>query len=297
MIVSMKITATMSRPFRWIVRTNLPAIAFVIFGLILAGCQSQAPKAAAQAAAISPAPPPPTLFLAGDSTVHNTKPGLTGWGDVIGQFFDVTKISVTNFALSGRSSRTFQTEGWWDKVLADAKQGDFVMIQFGHNDGGALDDTNRARGSIPGLGEESKEIYNPIMKKQEVVHTYGWYMRKYIADARAKGMTPIICSPVPRMPTQPRKPSDVDRYVVWSREIAANQNVFFINLNQIIRNHYAGFTTNEIKTIFYTPQDNTHFSLAGAEFNAACVIEGLRQLKNSPLKDYILDQSKPLPSN
>lgn len=287
----------MPRPFRWIVRPNLPASASIILGLLLVGCQSHAPKAEARAATVSPPTTTPTLFLAGDSTVHNTGPGLVGWGDVIGQFFDPAKISVTNFALAGRSSRTFQTEGWWDKVLADAKPGDFVMIQFGHNDSGALDDTNRARGSIPGLGEESKEIYNPIMKKPEVVHTYGWYLRKYIADARAKGMTPIICSPVPRMPTQPRKPGDVDRYVVWSREIAANQNVFFINLNQIIRDHYAGFTTNEIKTIFYTLHDNTHFSLAGAGLNAACVIEGLRELKNSPLKDYILDQSKPLPSN
>jgi lysophospholipase L1-like esterase len=218
----MKVTAIMPRPFRWIVRPNLPGIAFVILGLFLTGCQSQAPKAAAHATTVSPAATLPTLFLAGDSTVHNTGPGLTGWGDVIGQFFDPAKINVTNFARGGRSSRTFQTEGWWNGILSVAKPGDFVLIQFGHNDGGPLDDTNRARGSIPGLGEESKEIYNPIMKKQEVVHTYGWYLRKYIADARAKGMTPIICSPVPRMPTQPRKPGDVDRYVVWSREIAAN---------------------------------------------------------------------------
>jgi lysophospholipase L1-like esterase len=291
----MKITAIMSRPFHWIVRMNLPGIAYVILGLFLAGCRSPSPKAEVHAATVSPAAIVPTLFLAGDSTVHNSHPGLVGWGDVIGQFFDLTKISVKNFAQAGRSSRTFQTEGWWDKILANAKPGDFVLLQFGHNDGGPLDDTNRARGSIPGLGGESKEIYNPVRKKQEVVYTYGWYMRKYIADARAKGMTPVICSPVPRMPTQPRKPSDVDRYVVWSREIAANQNVFFINLNQIIRGHYAGFTTNEIKTIFYTTNDNTHFSLAGAQFNAACVIEGLRALKHSPLKDYIWDQSNPLP--
>jgi rhamnogalacturonan acetylesterase len=292
----MKNTAIMPRMFRWMVRTNLPGIVFVILGLFLAGCQSPALKTEAQATAVPPASTPPTLFLAGDSTVHNTHPGLVGWGDVIGQFFDATKISVTNFAHAGRSSRTFQTEGWWDKILADAKPGDFVLIQFGHNDASPIDDTNRARGTIPGLGDESKVIYNPILKKPEVVYTYGWYMRKFIADARAKGLTPVICSPVPRLPTQPRKPSDVDRYVVWSREIAANQNVSFINLNQIIRTHFAGFTTNEIKTIFYTPHDNTHFSLAGAEVNAASVIEGLRELKNCPLKDYIRDQSKPLPS-
>ncbi len=274
---------------------SMKTTAIVILGLFLAGCQSPAPKAETQAIVVPPAGTTPTLFIAGDSTVHNTHPGLVGWGDVIDRFFDLKKISVTNFAKAGRSSRTFQTEGWWDKLLADAKPGDFVLIQFGHNDGGPLDDTNRARGTIPGLGSESKEIYNPVMKKREVVYTYGWYMRKYIADAHAKGMTPVICSPVPRMPTQPRKPSDVDRYVAWSGAIASNQNVAFINLNQIIRNRYAGFTTNEIKTIFYTTHDNTHFSLAGAEVNAACVIEGLRQLKNCPLKSYIRDQSKPLP--
>ena len=164
----------------------------------------------------------PTLFIVGDSTAAENGDGAVGWGMPFPSFFDLTKINVANRARGGRSSRTFQTEGWWNGILSVAKPGDFVLIQFGHNDGGPLDDTNRARGSIPGLGEESKEIYNPIMKKQEVVHTYGWYLRKYIADARAKGMTPIICSPVPRMPTQPRKPGDVDRYVVWSREIAAN---------------------------------------------------------------------------
>ncbi|MGO8838882.1 MAG: rhamnogalacturonan acetylesterase [Limisphaerales bacterium] len=292
---SKKITPIMSRLFRWMVRPTLPGIAFVVLGLFPAGCQSASSKPEVQATTISPAATLPTLFVAGDSTVHNTGPGLAGWGDVIGRFFDPAKISVTNFARGGRSSRTFQTEGWWAQILADAKPGDFVLIQFGHNDGGPLDDTNRARGSIPGLGGESKEIYNPIMKKPEVVHTYGWYMRKYIADARAKGMTPIICSPVPRVPQQPPQASDVDRYAVWSAQTASDQKVFFINLNHIILSHYAGFTTNEIKTMFYTTHDNTHFSPAGAELNAACVIEGLRELKNCPLKDYILDQSKPLP--
>ncbi len=82
--------------------------------------------------------------------------------------------------------------------MANLKKGDYVIMQFGHNDSGALDDTARARGSIRGIGNEEKEIYNPIMKKQEVVHTYGWYMRKYINDAKLKGAIPIVCSPVPR---------------------------------------------------------------------------------------------------
>ena len=265
-------------------------MAFVILGMFLAGCQSSTPKAQTRATIVSPAAATPTLFLAGDSTVHNTGPGLAGWGDVLGRFFDPAKISVTNFARGGRSSRTFQTEGWWDKILAAARPGDFVLIQFGHNDGGALDDVKLARGSIPGLGRESKEIYNPIMKKPEVVHTYGWYMRKYITDAQAKGMTPIICSPVPGMPRQLPQTSDVDRYVVWSRQIAAEQKTFFINLNHLILSRYAGLSTNEIKSTFFTPKDNTHSSPAGAQLNAACVVEGLSQLENCPLKDCLLDK-------
>ena len=128
----------------------------------------------------------PTLFIVGDSTVKNGTKGQQGWGDPIAALFDKTKIKVENHAIGGRSSRTFQTEGRWDKILAAAKPGDFVLMQMGHNDGGPLDDAARARGSIRGTGEETKEIDNPITKKKEVVHTYGWYLRKYVADARDK---------------------------------------------------------------------------------------------------------------
>ena len=102
-------------------------------------------------------------------------------------YFDTSKISIRNHAIGGRSSRTFITEGRWDKILNELKKGDYVIMQFGHNDGGPLDDTARARGTIRGIGEESKEIYNPITKKQEVVHTYGWYMRKYIRETKERG--------------------------------------------------------------------------------------------------------------
>ena len=67
------------------------------------------------------------------------------------------------------------------------KQGDFVIMQFGHNDAGPLDDTARARGTLKGIGDDSTEIYNPRRKREETVHTYGWYMRKYVNDARAAG--------------------------------------------------------------------------------------------------------------
>src|SRR4051812_19809930 len=94
----------------------------------------------------------PVFYIIGDSTVRNGdgsgKSQLWGWGSVISSYFDTSKISVQNHAIGGRSSRTFLTEGRWDKIMATLKEGDYVIMQFGHNDGGPLDDTARARGSI-----------------------------------------------------------------------------------------------------------------------------------------------------
>src|SRR6187431_919719 len=151
---------------------------------------------------LNPKEEKPVFYIIGDSTVKNGdgtgKNNQMGWGTVITPFFDTTKISVRNHAIGGRSSRTFITDGRWDKILLTLQKGDFVIMQFGHNDSGPLDDTARARGTIKGIGEDSVEIYNPIRKQQEVVHSYGWYMRKFINDAKAKGAIPIICSPIPR---------------------------------------------------------------------------------------------------
>jgi lysophospholipase L1-like esterase len=231
----------------------------------------------------------PLLFIVGDSTVHNPQKTERGWGDVLGTRFDTNQIRVENHALGGRSSRTFITQGYWYNILAAAKPGDFVIIQMGHNDGGPLDDTNRARGTIRSLGEETKDIYNPIMKKPETVHTYGWYMRKYIADARAKGMTPILCTPIPHCPKEQVKVGDLEKssYVEMSTTVAKNEKVAFVNLNLLTMNHYAAFSPAEIKEKFFTPADGTHTSPAGAELNAQSVVDGLRLLKDCPLAHYL----------
>ena len=126
----------------------------------------------------------PTLWLVGDSTVRNGSGrggnGQWGWGDRIARYFDIDRINVVNRARGGRSSRSYQTEGLWGAVLKDAKSGDFVLIQMGHNDGGPLAGDNRERGSIRGIGEESEDVTLTLGAnngKKETVHTYGWYMR------------------------------------------------------------------------------------------------------------------------
>lgn len=231
----------------------------------------------------------PILYIVGDSTVHNPNKGERGWGDVLGKYFDAKKIHVENHALGGRSSRTFRTQGWWGMVLATSQPGDFVLIQMGHNDAGPLDDTNRARGTIRGIGDETKDIFNPLTKQPETVHTYGWYMRQYVKEARAKGLIPILCSPIPHCPKAEIHAGDVEKsdYVKFSQAVAESEGVPFINLNQITMSHYAGLSPKEIKEKYFTPADNTHTSPAGAELNARSVVEGLRQLKNCPLAGYL----------
>src|SRR5271170_6120229 len=132
----------------------------------------------------------PTLFIVGDSTARNQAD--LGWGDHLAHYFDTTKINIANRARAGRSSRTFINEGSWDKVLAEMKPGDFVLIQMGHNDGGDLAGT-KPRGSIKGIGDEQQQITLPD-GHQELVHTYGWYIRHYIDDTRGEQANPILLS-------------------------------------------------------------------------------------------------------
>jgi len=232
----------------------------------------------------------PVFYIIGDSTVKNGdgtgKGQLWGWGSFIADYFDTTKISVQNHAIGGRSSRTFITEGRWDKVLATLKKGDYVIMQFGHNDSGPLDDTARARGTIRGVGNESKEIYNPIMKKPEVVYTYGYYMRKYIRDVKSKGAIAIVCSPIPRNDWKNGKVSrSKDSYAGWAAQVAKEEGAFFIDLNDLVASKYEQMGVESVKPFF--PGDHTHTDLAGAKLNAGIIMEQLKKINPSGLKKYM----------
>jgi len=239
----------------------------------------------------------PTLFLIGDSTVRagskgNGGDGLWGWGAPIGDFFDRTRINVQNRAWGGTSSRTFQTLGFWEKVLADLRPGDYVMIQFGHNDGGPINDQQRARGTIKGVGDETEEIDNLLTGKHEIVHTYGWYLRKFVTDAKAKGAAAIICSPIPRNIWRDGKVLRASEdYGKWASEAARSPDAFFIDLNTIIAGHYDKLGQEYVSAGFFGPKDHTHTVAAGAKFNAQCVVEGLRAIDKCPLTDYLLNSS------
>ncbi|ADW67685.1 rhamnogalacturonan acetylesterase [Granulicella tundricola] len=233
----------------------------------------------------------PTLFLVGDSTVRNGKGdganNQMGWGEPLVAYFDLTKINVVNRAIGGRSSRTYITEGHWADVLAMMKPGDVVLFQFGHNDSGPLDDTARARGTINGVGDESKEIENPILKRHETVHTYGWYMAEYVTETLAKGATPIVCSLIPRKTWKDGKivRSGGDSYGGWAKHVAEAKHVGFIDLNSIIADRYDAMGEAAVEPLFGDP--HTHTTLAGAQINAEAVVKGLKALPNDPVgKDF-----------
>ena len=230
--------------------------------------------------------PKPTLYIIGDSTVNNHTAVLLGWGDPIKSLFDLSKINVENKARGGRSSRTFITEGLWDQIVAVLKPGDFVLMQFGHNDGGPLGE-GRARASLKGTGDESQEVTIVATGKKEIVYSYGWYMRKYVSDAKAKGATPIVLSLVPRNMWKDGKVlRGTNDYVKWARDAAQAGGAQFIDLNDIVAKHYEELGEEKVKTQFFA-EDHTHTTVPGAELNAQSVVEGIRGLEKCPLAAFL----------
>ena len=234
----------------------------------------------------------PTLFIAGDSTAakNNGQP-IQGWGVPFADYFDRTKVTVANHARGGRSSRTFLTEGLWEKLLAEVKAGDFVLIQFGHND---ADDINerppgstkplRARGTLPGIGDESRDIIHAITKQPETVHTYGWYVRRMIADVKAKGATPILLSLTLRnLWNDGRIERGSGRFREWNRALAAQTGVAFIDLSRILADQLQPWGPEKVKELFGS--DHTHTTVAGADLFAGGVVSGLKGLRPAPFKD------------
>ena len=267
------------------------AAVFVLASLVILSLPT---KTTAQEAPPPSAPPPaeqktinpklPSLFIVGDSTANNNAKGQQGWADPFVDFFDTTKINVVNRARAGRSSRTFMTEGLWDNALELMTRGDTVLIQFGHNDGGPLD-TGRARGSLPGIGEETREVARADGRK-EVVYTYGHYLRGFIADAKAKGVTPILLSLTVR---NIWKDGKVERgsgkFGQWAAEVARSEGVAFIDVTNIIADRYDALGQEKVQLFF--GGDHTHTSPMGASFNANAVVSGLRGLKDCPPCAYL----------
>lgn len=243
----------------------------------------------AQAPATPAAPAPtlhPALFLIGDSiTKTGTPPGDTGpWGmgyELI-PLFDPAKIHVYNEGAGGRSSRGYIEEGLWAKILERMQPGDFVLVMFGHND--TANSANYPdRTTITASGDETIQI--GVGDKRKTLHTYGWYLRQYVKDAKAKGATLILCSPVPRNTWIDGKiKRGFDGYAQWAADAAKASGALFIDLNTLAANRYDALGREQAARYF---SDTQHTTKAGARLNAESVVEGLKQLKDCPLANYL----------
>jgi len=236
----------------------------------------------------------PSLFLVGDSTVRNGRGdganNQLGWGEPVVAYFDPTKINVVNRAVGGTSSRTYMSQGHWTRVLAMLRPGDFVMIQFGRNDGSPVNDASRARGTINGVGSESQEIDNLLTKEHETVYTFGHYIRMYVDEARDKGATPIVCSLVPqKIWVDGKIKSEKATYAGWSEQVAEAEGAPFLDLSGRAARRYEALGPANVDALFGDP--HTHTSAAGAEVNAQCVVEALKALKQDPLAKYFSEKA------
>ena len=228
----------------------------------------------------------PVLYIIGDSTVRNTNQVQWGWGTLISDLFDTSQIKVANHAIAGRSSRSFTNEGRWRRLDSLLKPGDYVMMQFGHNDGSYPDTSKKNRGTLKGTGEETVGLEFADGRK-ETAHTYGWYIRQFVRGAKAKGAIPIVLSMIPRNIWKDGKvPRASNDFGKWAKEVADQEGTFFIDLNAITADKYDQWGEEKVRQFF--PGDHTHTNKEGAAVNAASVVEGIRQNPKIGLNKYLV---------
>ena len=234
----------------------------------------------------------PTLFIASDSTAQHYNEARypqAGWGSFLGCV--LTGAQVDNRAIGGRSTRTFVSEGRWNRLLADLRPGDAVLIQFGHNDASA----------------EKPERF------ADAATTYRQNLVGFIADVRAAGATPVLLTPVARRSFENgQAKADYPTYSAVVRQLAEARGVPLVDLESTSRAllDQVGHDASAPLYLHYAPgeaapwpdgvSDNTHFSELGARRMAGLVADGLLA---TPLAPYVsteradLTRGTPLGSN
>jgi lysophospholipase L1-like esterase len=232
----------------------------------------------------------PTIWTIGDSTVrtgvHGTgddRPGQWGWGAPFVAYFDPTKVNVVNRAVGGTTSGSFY-QGQWKNMIGLVKKGDVVILQFGTNSGGV---------ELRGIGDETQTGAGRG-GQPTISHTFGWYLRQFIAETRAKGATPVICSLIPRNARGPdgKISRSATTQAGWAREVATSEKSAFIDLNELVARKYDAMDKSAVDALF---AGSPHTSWTGALMNAETVISGLKALKPDPVADYYVEQVKQLP--
>jgi DNA sulfur modification protein DndE len=221
--------------------------------------------------------PKPRIFLIGDSTMANKPPSVApenGWGMIFPQYIN---LEVQNHAVNGRSTKSFRTLGHWSKVYEQLKPGDWVFIQFGHNDQKVSDTTRYAAPQTD----------------------YRKNLLRYIAEIRSKGALPLLITPVMRrkFDAQGNFVDQHGEYPSVVKEVAKQQNVPMLDLHARSKAVIEQHGVEESKKLFLNlekgtaqnypdgKEDNTHFTAYGASIMASLVAEGIRELKLALAKE------------
>ncbi|HWS90053.1 MAG TPA: rhamnogalacturonan acetylesterase [Pyrinomonadaceae bacterium] len=216
---------------------------------------------------------PITVFIAGDSTAANkaeNKRPETGWGERLQKHFDTSRVRVDNHAANGRSTKTFISEGRWQALIDKVKEGDYVLIQFGHND----------------QSKEKGERYTPP-------DDFRANLARFVTEVRAKRATPVLLTPVMRRRfDKDGKFYDVHgEYPDLTRRVAAEQRVALIDMHRMSEKVLVKYGPEESRKLFLQLKegenpnypkgvdDNTHFSPLGADIMAGLAADGLRGQK------------------
>ena len=200
-----------------------------------------------------------TVFVAGDSTVTDQprEPG-NSWGQMLPRFFK-SNVAVANHAESGETLKSFITELRFDKMLSQMKKGDYLLVQFGHND---------EKASWPQTYVEANT-------------TYKAYLKVFVAEARRRGVTPVLCSPVQRrqFDTSGKIRNSHGDYPAAVRDVAKEENVAFIDLAALSATFYEALGPEKAPLAFAGTgpnRDATHHDNYGSYEIAKCVIQGLK---------------------
>ncbi len=234
---------------------------------------------AAAGTGVNPQDSKPQLFLVGDSTMavkaEDRRPE-TGWGEKLVAKF-TTKISIQNHAVNGRSSKSFRDEGRWDTILKQLQPGDFVFIQFGHND----------------------EKVNDPSRYTNPYSSFRANLKRYVEETRSHHATPLLLSSIVRrnFNTAGTLIDDHGPYPAVVRELARTMQIDFIDLNTLSEHFVSGLGVKESANYYlHVPAghpnypkgktDNTHLNPAGADAIASMVAKALCE-KDIALKDYL----------
>jgi lysophospholipase L1-like esterase len=223
----------------------------------------------------------PVLFLIGDSTMANKenpdKNPEHGWGQVLPQFF-TAGIEIRNHAVNGRSSKSFRTEGRWNQVEKLLKKGDFVIIEFGHNDQKVKDST---------------KFTNPYTQ-------YRANLERYVNETRAKGAIPILMTSIVRRNfNEDGVLTDTHKeYPLVVRMVADDMKVPFVDMQLLTEQLEISYGPENSKKLHlhykegedaYYPkgkEDDTHLSKLGAEQIAGLAVKKLKTMKTG-LEQYL----------